>query len=293
MKFKFIYTVFALAALGFLFISSSGGRAAAQNWGNTGAPGDQVLTNGQPRTCVSCHNNSAAIQVTVEIDVKDQDGMSVNSMGYIPGETYQVEVNVITAVGSPGGFGFQILCLNAEEGVEGPEVSNWSNASSNAQIATAGNTGRTYVEQNGLSSTSSFTADWVAPEVGSGVITFYSCGNGVNSNMANTGDGAACTTLTLEEIPPVSTSELTQKTTHKIFPNPTSNEFHLSTEVKEADEYDVNIYTLTGQKVATKNFNLNAGSNLLPFNIQNLNSGIYIVELKNKTSSSKSRLMKL
>lgn len=293
MKFKIIYTVFSLITLAFLFISSSGGRAATQNWGNTGAPGDQELSSGSPRTCVSCHNNSASLQVTLDINVLDMDGNNVNDVGYIPGQTYEVEVRINAAMGSPAAYGFQILCLNAEEGVDGAEVSEWSNPSANAQIATAGNTGRTYVEQLGSSDSNVFTADWVAPEAGSGIVTFYSCGNGVNDNMMNSGDGAACNTLSLTENLDVATEEPKAVENLAVYPNPFSTEFNISFDLEEASSFEINLYNSNGQRILFEKQQLNSGNNNLSFTNSDLPEGIYFVELRSEAGVSRTKLLKL
>jgi len=150
MKFRFIYTFASLLFMAFLFTSSSGGRANAANWGNTGAPGDQTLTGGTPRTCISCHGSStSAIEVDLLIDILDSDNNSIVDIGYIPGATYTVQVDINTINGSPVGFGFQILALNAPLNENGNEVSDWEAISSNVRVADASNTGRTYAEHNG------------------------------------------------------------------------------------------------------------------------------------------------
>ena len=103
--------IFGLCFLGFIFSSNEFGRAAFANWGNTGAPGDQELANGDPRTCVSCHN-TGAIQVTLDIFLRDTMGNEVLEE-YIPGQTYEVEVMINNpSPPVPLGYGFQIVALD-------------------------------------------------------------------------------------------------------------------------------------------------------------------------------------
>ena len=109
MKLRIVYLTFSLAFLTFLSLSNSGGRAASQNWGNTGAPGDQTLGNGTSRTCQSCHA-TGDIQVTLDMEVLDIDNNPITA--YTPNEIYTAKVKIIHANGPvPAGYGFQIVSL--------------------------------------------------------------------------------------------------------------------------------------------------------------------------------------
>ncbi len=253
MRLRFIYTFFVLGFLAFIIMSHSAGRAADKNWGNTGAPGDETLANGSSRTCVTCHNNSADLQVTLNIDLMDQDGNSVIGVGYIPGNDYTLKVAVDAAVGTPSGYGFQAVCLNGEVNVDAAEVSNYSNPSANVQISTASNTGRTYVEQDGVSASNEFTVTWSAPADLAGPVTFYSCGNGVNDNGMNSGDGAACSTLTVQAFS-VGTSILDNAVQFEVFPNPAAEYLQLTIDGQQSEPYQVKIANIVGQTVHAGNY---------------------------------------
>ena len=200
MKLQLLSFLF-LAIFGyFLFSSSSQGRAASANMGNTGAPGDD------PRTCVNCHN-SGNIQVDLKIDVLDLSGNVVSD--YAPGEQYQVRVRV-NDIGNipPRGHGFQMICLDAPLDVNGSDIKNWiDNTSNNYKISNA--RGRQYVEHDGPSMNNEFVVDWTAPVTSSGQVSFYAAGNGVNLNGITTGDGADVDKLELPERVSTSVSEVT------------------------------------------------------------------------------------
>ncbi len=254
MRLRFIYTFFVLGFLAFIVMSHSAGRAADKNWGNTGAPGDELVPGtSNSRTCITCHNSSADIQVTLDIDLMDQDGNSVIGIGYIPGNDYTLKVAVDAAVGTPSGYGFQIVCLNDELGVDAAEVSNYSNASPNAQISLASNTGRTYVEHDGPSNTDEFTVTWSAPADLEGPITFYSCGNGVNLNDENSGDGAACNTLTVTQLSS-STNSLGEAAKFEVFPNPAAEYLQLTIDGQKSEPYQVKIANIVGKTVYSGNY---------------------------------------
>ncbi len=125
MKFKYIYMIFFLGLSLTLFTSSKNGRAGSANWGNTGAPGDQLTTQGQPRVCQSCHNSSA-IQIDQSFEMVDSQGNPFENGEYIPGETYTITITNNVTAGNASAYGFQILCLTGAEGVEGAEISDWT-----------------------------------------------------------------------------------------------------------------------------------------------------------------------
>ena len=180
-------------ALGFLLMSNSGGRATTQNWGNTGAPGDQEQSPGVAWTCQTCHNGP--IQTTIMIEVFEA-GTSMAVTDYLPGVTYDVKVTVDDVNNDAAGYGFQIVSLIDDDE---SDVNGWSNPGTGVQIATAGETGRSYAEQAGTQDLGTFDVQWTAPAEGSGNVTFYAAGTAVNRAQGNSGDGGANTSVTLEE----------------------------------------------------------------------------------------------
>ena len=293
MKFNFLYTLFSIALCAFVFLGNSGGRADTQNWGNTGAPGDETLANGNPRTCQSCHNNSATTQVTLSIDVVDAEGNNINDIGYVAGVTYDVTVTVNVASGSPELYGFQMVCLNAEEGVDGNEVPSWSDLGANVKSAIASNTNRTYVEQNGPSTTNTFTMKWTGPPTGWGTVTFYSCGNAVNNNGMTSGDAAACTTLTLEETIGVSTNNLAQHVNLSIAPNPVAETMNLRIESQTQEDISLRIFDNAACLVLAKAMTLEIGENNAAIDLSFLATGHYTVHVQNEEGNISKQMIKL
>jgi len=273
MKFKFIYTFMGLAMLAFIFSSNSGGRAGAANEGNSGAPGDDS------KTCITCHGNNASIQVTLGIDVLDDAGASIVSSGYVPGATYEVVTTIEVASGSPMGYGFQLIGLNAPDGQNGAPADDWSNPGSNVQIADVSATGRTYAEHNGVSADSVFSVMWTAPAEGSGTVTFYSCGNGVNGNGETSGDNAACNSLVLEENTMTSTTPSIEELEVAVAPNPVRDVLQLKTFSPNAGDYNLFITDMLGRQVYQETFFMPQGESNSPIPVSHLQSGIYILQL--------------
>lgn len=295
MKFKFIYSFATLFFLAFLFSSNNNGRANEQGWGNTGAPGDQTLVNGDPRTCISCHGTSSAIQVGLNIDIADGNGNSITNTGYTPGETYDVTVTISTLAGSPSAVGFQIVALNAPLGENGNDISDWSPISSNVQVSSASNTGRTYVEHVAPSQSSNeFKMSWTAPEDLEGEVTFYSCGNGVNLNGSTSGDNAACNTLVITQDQTSSNNDLDKASLQvQLFPNPVTDQVNLNISAKNAGEYALRVYNSIGQQVYQEIINLTNGENPESIDMSNLSQGVYTVQIQNERQIIAKNIIKL
>ncbi len=196
-----------------LFISSSNGRAANGS-GNTGAPGDESV--GQTSiTCKFCHTGNAIVTNT-SILILDKDSVQVNS--YVPGADYTVRVSVNASTGSPKGYGFQLIGIKDSDSLD---VKGFSSPSSNAKLATTSFNNRTYAEHKRADSLNTFEVQWKAPAQGTGSISFYAAGNGVNKNSSSDGDGASNTKLTISEAV-ISSSNSAELLAQKvqIFPNP-------------------------------------------------------------------------
>ncbi len=285
MKLKFIYTLFFFSLAAVLFLGSSDGRAGFAQEGNSGAPGDDS------KTCQNCHNQGP-IQVTLDIDLLDQNDNSVVAEGYLPGETYRVKVTLNAAAGSPNGYGFQMIALNGVEGESATPVTDWSNPASNVKISTVNSTGRTYAEQNGVQNNNEFLVDWTAP-AGGGTVTFYSCGNGVNGNNATSGDGAACNTLTVEEKIVNSNQTLTTSSAEiTIFPNPINDWLRLSIDTDSPSEVSLQVVNLSGRVIFNEGLKLLQGKNLFELVAEQWPEGVYFITFNGENFSGVKRFIK-
>lgn len=290
MKSKLLYLFFGLSLALFVFNSNSQGRAFSQSAGNTGAPGDQTLGS-NPRTCVSCHGvGSSTIQVAMDLQVADATGNSIDMTGYSGGETYDVTVTVNTTAGMPTGFGFQAVALAADLNVNGPQAGSWSDAGMNVRIASANN--RSYAEQNGTSNSNEFKFKWNAPNTGTGKVSFYVCGNGVNRNNSTTGDGADCLTLVLDENITSSTKDLSALAQVNVFPNPAQEFVQLQLNGEIAGDYELILTSSTGQILIQQNIQMVNGDNQHMINISNLPSGLYGLGLRGEEGSFSQTIIK-
>lgn len=281
----FLFAISLIICVG-LSMASKNGRAAVANWGNTGAPGDQM------QTCVTCHGTGSDIQVLVNLDVLDGNNNPVGSE-YQPGTTYTLKVTVDPQVGSPDAYGFQLLALNAALDQAGSEVSTYANLSNNTQLSFASNTGRSYIEHDGPSATNEFTAEWTAPTEGAGPITFYTCGNGVNLNNSTTGDGAGCVKVQFNEGTVSSLSSVSTINNFKSYPNPVSDKMILEIESSEFQNAQWILTSTSGQKMDWRKTELKSGNNQLEIDMNNYNPGIYFMQMNTAKGTFTQKVIKL
>ena len=172
----------------------SNGAAAMGLGDRTGSP-----IGGANSSCANCHSGGA-FAPTISIDVKDASMNSITS--YVPGTTYTIEYTVAAGSGSPSGYGFQGVALNASNGAAGSLVSALT---SNTQIVTIG--GVDYLEHQGASSSGVFQSSWTAPAAGSGAVSIYGRGLATNGNGGTSGDAtSASVVFGLIEIVPTTIS---------------------------------------------------------------------------------------
>ena len=248
----------------FIHLSNSGGRAASAGEASTGAPGDGNTL------CSTCHFGGN-FGTSLEIQLLD-DGNLVTE--YVPGESYTVlaKVNTTTA---PVGYGLQLVSLiDATE----TDTDGLSNPSSNAQVTPLG--GRKYLEQKGLSGSESFSAEWTAPAVGSGSVTFYASGHAANGNGSSSGDHAGKTSFTVTESVSTNTNEDLLTFGIQILPNPTVD--FINIDWIEQSKVSLQIFSASGSLVFTKIVNQDSYT----FDVSNLKSGVYYVKMTNLSNSS-------
>lgn len=194
-----ISTIF-LGLIVLLSMGNKNGRASSANRGNTGAPGDETSL-GQPKTCINCHNQGP-ITASLAISVLDVDNIPVTQ--YRPGQQYTAQVKITASGAGLSGYGFQMIAL---KNAGNTDLDGFSDMNpNNYKIATITN-GRTYAEHDNISTSNTFNVKWTAPAAGTGSVTFYSAGNGVNANGGTGGDGSGFSTLQLTEHSTSSTVE--------------------------------------------------------------------------------------
>ncbi|MBK7425795.1 MAG: T9SS type A sorting domain-containing protein [Saprospiraceae bacterium] len=259
-----------------LFISSSNGRAANGS-GNTGAPGDEMVGS-TSITCKFCHTGNSIVTNT-SILILDADSVQVNS--YVPGADYTIRVSVNTSTGSPKGYGFQLIGIKDADSLD---VKGFSSPSINTKLATTSFNNRTYAEHKRADSLNTFEVKWKAPAQGTGNVSFYAAGNGVNKNSSSDGDGASNTKMTLSEAVVLSSNSkehFSQKV--QIFPNPITEG---KVFIQWAEDIEIDNYTLINAKGRIIQSGELEDLQKSTIDVSNQTPGIYFLKLETKQSNS-------
>jgi len=249
------YLLFAVIILtGIMMTSFSGGFGAQRNQGSTGAPGETGQTCSRP----GCHA-SGAFSPMLAFAMFDDSGTQVTE--YIPSETYTVTLR-INATGLPGGYGFQMVCL--EDGTEN-SVNSFTDFQTGVGDIMIGD--RQYVEHNRRLPSDTLTMTWTAPDSNAGDVTFYVSGQANNANGSSTGDGATNDAFTFPEAGASSTSDVTSNNV-VLYPNPVSNTLTIPAEFQLAS---AQIVDLQGKTL------LNTTAHVIDMSF--VTSGTYIIML--------------
>ncbi len=151
-------------------------------------------------------------------------------------------------------------------------------------MATTTSTGRQYSEHNGVSSSNTFTVQWMAPPVGTGSVTMYYAGIGANGNGQNSGDGAAKNTFTMNEGTASSIFNPKSDFDLKLYPNPASGMLHVRA-VGMTGEVRAEIFDMLGRQVMMATFG--DASRILDMDVSGLMNGNYSIRViqGNKTAT--------
>lgn len=249
-----------MSFLGVITMSNQKGRGAEGAKGSTGAPGDDDTV------CKSCHNGPINVEVKVHV-LEGTDTIKA----YEPGKSYSIHVRINKTGGNdPKAYGFQMTLLNAEEKVNGPNLKEISPISSNVKL-TSLRTGRLYAEHTDRSDKNLFEIQWTAPAKGSGAVTIYAGGTGVNANGSDSGDGGNKTALQINEKISSGTFQ-TDVSGTSVYPNPFNEKIQLHVSNPKVVAYE--LVDLFGKKLISGKLN----GNLETLDLANQKDGIYFIK---------------
>jgi hypothetical protein len=279
MRLRLYSTSLFFLFLAFVAMSNRNGRASSQNSGNTGAPGDEMIA-GAPRTCVNCHGGTN-ISADLLITLLNAAGNVVTE--YTPGADYTARVTINASGTGLSGYGFQMIALRDNGNVDIKGFSDPNNTN-NYKLGTISN-GRTYAEHANISTPNTFDVAWKAPVAGTGDVTFYASGNGVNRNNGSSGDGADNGVLKVKEAQPTSVSNTMYQYPRNfvnVYPNPIFGRAVVQIEVINAGTWQAVLCDMAGKPIWSGQFDVKPGSNDFPFApAADLSSGIYLLHLTN------------
>ena len=253
-----------MVGLAVMTMSNRLGRATVSGVGSTGAPGDEA------NVCQSCHNGPTTVAIGITLL---EQGDTITQ--YEPNKTYQIHVRVNYVSGTkPKAHGFQMTLLNAAKNKTGPNIKTLLALSSNVKLATARND-RLYAEQVDRSTTNLFEIQWIAPVAGSGPVTIYAGGTGVNANDSDSGDGGSKAAVQVDEKIP-SASKEANPFSISIYPNPFAEKFWIQGATDNLRK--IQIVDLFGRELLAMQLNETSRS----VDLGNLNDGIYFAKLIDK-----------
>lgn len=287
MRLRLLFSTIIMSLVLMLSMGNKNGRASSQNKGNTGAPGDEISL-GQPKTCRNCHNQGP-ITASLAISVLDAGNQPVTQ--YHPGQAYTASVK-ITATGTGlQGYGFQMIALKDAGNTDLDGFSDMN--PNNYKIATISN-GRTYAEHDNISSSNTFNVKWTAPAAGTGNITFYASGNGVNANGGTGGDGGALNSLKLTEFGTVATEEVEKLNLPvSITPNPVTGNTFLHTGDLPAGEYRVKAFDRLGSVVWEEDLWLSGIATVTEIPAASWSAGLYFIQVEGASQQAIVKVLKL
>ena len=250
-----------------LLILSSIALVAAFNLNSsTGSPGGRAGSPSHGSTCaVGCHVGTprfATSWITTNIP----------SAGMVAGNTYTITLTATDVTSNK--FGFELTAESMSNGKEGTfTITN----SSETALTPSGTVTHTLAGTAGSNNSKSWSVDWTAPSSLPADITFYAAVNAANDDGGNSGDIIYTTNLQAK-IAPVGISNSSQSEL-KLYPNPASSEIHFSSQVEQVRIMDMNGKVLM------------SGSEIETMDVNQLNAGVYFVQLESEGKSSLQKLM--
>lgn len=234
----------------------------------SGAPG--------PAACTGCHGGAAINSGSGSASVS----IVGDPIGYVPGQTYQVQVSVATTGRSK--FGFALSADNGSGSNRGT-LNNGGNSAVQVQSNYATHT------SSGLSGTDSktWTFNWTAPATAQGTVRFLAYGNASNSSNSDNGDLIYSATKTFA---PATTgiADVTAMGGVEVYPNPVKDKFNLSMQLKKDGIVKAELINRNGTKVQQLfSESFETGANLIPVQLpEGLLKGIYYLVLQQNGQST-------
>lgn len=283
---RLVSTLFLGIFLSLVLLGNKNGRASQAQRGNTGAPGDETQ-GGQPKTCQSCHNQGP-IQATVAISVLDSANAPVTQ--YRPGQQYKARVTINATGQGLNGYGFQMIALRDSDNTD---LDGFTDVNPNNYKIASIPGGRTYAEHNNISATNTFDVTWTAPPTGTGSVTFYASGNGVNSNGNSSGDGAGVSSLKLTELSSATGDPLALPGAWTVSPNPVADLLQLSGNRLDPGHYRFRIFNASGQMVWEAEQLIQNEAFLSHIPTAEWHAGVYFVQMEMGGKRSYVKVLKL
>lgn len=231
-----------------------------------GSPGGYTGSPLDGSSCTECHSSSTSNVNWIATNIPEE--------GYVPGTTYTITASA--ADGSSSKMGFEVT---AENNVS--KLGTFIITDNSRTQLTNGNKSVTHSRDGTTAAggSATWTMEWTAPAAGAGDVNMYGAFNIANSNGNSGGDKIFLSSLLINEN--VSTNSMeTDALISKVYPNPSSGNFTIST---EAPIISVSIYDLKGQVLKTLNKVPNSSYSL---DFSYLKAGTYVIKTETSEGTS-------
>lgn len=284
MKKKYLlFSFFAVAALATLNIKPVNSEVPKPPAGSSGDP----LTSA---TCAqqNCHpgpvQNSSSNTLTLNIGTGNPATPLNSSFVYTPGTAYNIGFGINS---STGRYGFEMSALTASNTQAGSFTVTNSNNTSLTTVS-----GFQYIGHKGANSNKNWVYKWTAPAAG-GPVTLYYAYNTADGDNEVTNDVIYSGSVTINSTG-VGIADINEKLSGlTVFPNPISNQFGMSFNLKETAQVSAQLYSLDGKEMKElMNEKVSQGDFNRPFDVNALSSGIYLLKLNVGEASVTKKIVK-
>jgi hypothetical protein len=243
-------TYLLISAVAMMFVMLMASFSGGDNDSSGGAPGGYTNSPADGKNCSHCMGGTAsAVDGWLTSDVP--------ATGYVPGQTYTIQV---VATGS-GRKGFQV----SPQTIAGNLVGTLTPGTGNKLVDS-----KYITHSSAVSTDATWLFQWQAPSAGAGDVTFY-------ASRAIGKLNTSYTTLTIQQ----STVGMddAKMSDFRIFPNPVRNSTMMTVRLERPSDVSVELLDLRGARILTLlNSFLSAGTHSLPLNFQ-APAGIYLLKM--------------
>lgn len=289
------YAILSLFLTGIITVVSLNRASSNISVPDAGNSGDS-FTN---QTCAQsgCHPSPAQTpaqgDLTFNIGVGTPSTALTNSFQYTPGQVYNLAFIINKSANPTAYYGFQVSALDGSSNQAG---SFTVTDNTHTYIKTSTATGsRQYMGHKGASSFKNWVFKWTAPA--SGDVTFsyaYNVMSYSGVGAPTNPDGTIYHGSVTITAGPTGVEDISEKLTSlNIFPNPVTNEFAISFDLKSNEQLSASIYSLDGQlSRELMNEKVQQGYFNRSFDVQGLPAGIYLVKLNAGNASVTKKIIK-
>lgn len=284
-KFYLLSVLFLVACLLMLNTNRVSSKISSPPAGSTGDP----FTS---KTCVQggCHGGSVttpnANDLTLTIGTGTPTTPLNSSFVYSPNTDYNIAflINAFTTR-----YGFQITALDASNEKAGTfAVTN----AATTKINTSGPTGtRQYMGHLNASSTKNWTFKWTSPAASTGSVTFYYTYATEDTDGDPDSDVIYAGSVSIEPSLVGIEDISTKIEALRVFPNPVISDLTVTGNMLNTENLEISLYSLDG-KVSQQLLNdkVSAGSFSRTFDVANLTSGVYLMQLKSENAATTKKI---